>query len=164
MMELDSAEAGLLRELEQRLMHPSVRASPDQVARLLAEEFIEFGSSGRVYDKRQIIELLQQEQETASPPTVTDFSARRLSADVMLLIYRVVENQTIKSSIWKFADRKAPKSAPALRSVISPFAHHESCPWCAEGRQPTIPSIHPEPSSDDWEDRRSTHRHSFVLQ
>jgi hypothetical protein len=106
MMELDSAEAGLLRELEQRLMHPSVRASPDQVARLLAVEFIEFGSSGRVYDKRQIIELLQQEQETASPPTVTDFSARRLSADVMLLTYRVVENQTIKSSIWKFADRE----------------------------------------------------------
>jgi hypothetical protein len=33
-------------------MHPSVRASPDQVARLLAEEFIEFRRSGRVYSKR----------------------------------------------------------------------------------------------------------------
>jgi hypothetical protein len=49
-------------------MHPSVRASPDQVARLLADEFIEFGSSGRVFDKRQIIELLQQEQGRANQP------------------------------------------------------------------------------------------------
>jgi hypothetical protein len=103
-MELDPAEARLLRELEQQLMRPSVRASPDQVARLLADEFIEFGSSGRVYDKRQIVELLQQEQGRAKQPTVADFSARRLAADVILLTYRVVESRTIRSSIWKFAD------------------------------------------------------------
>jgi hypothetical protein len=104
-MELDPAEARLLCELEQRLMHPSVRASPDQVARLLADEFIEFGSSGRIYDKRQTIELLQQEQGGRdTQPTITDFSARRLSADVILLTYRVVENRTIRSSIWKLAD------------------------------------------------------------
>jgi hypothetical protein len=78
-------------------MHPSVRASPDQVARLLADEFIEFGSSGRVFDKRQIIELLQQEQgranrlinQSTNQPTVADFSARRLAPDVILLTYRV---------------------------------------------------------------------------
>jgi hypothetical protein len=103
-MELDPAEARLLCELEQQLMHPSVRASPDQVGRLLADEFIEFGSSGRVYDKRQIIELLQQEQGRAKQRAVADFSARRLAADVFLLTYRVVESRTIRSSIWKFAD------------------------------------------------------------
>jgi hypothetical protein len=84
-MELDLAEARLLRELEEQLMHPSVRASPDQVARLLADEFIEFGSSGRVYNKRQIIELLQQEQGRVKQPTVADFSARRLAAIIQLL-------------------------------------------------------------------------------
>jgi hypothetical protein len=103
-MEPDPAEARLLCELEQQLMRPSVRASPDQVARLLADEFIEFGSSGRVYDKRQIIELLQQEQGRAKQPTLADFSVRRLAADVILLTYRVVESRTIRSSIWKFAD------------------------------------------------------------
>jgi len=103
-MELDPAQARLLWELEQRLMRPSVRASPDQVAKLLADEFIEFGSSCRVYGRQQIIELLQQEQQTAKKATVTDLSARRLAADVVLLTYRVVESQTIRSSIWKFAD------------------------------------------------------------
>ena len=103
-MELDPAQARLLWELERRLMRPAVRASPDQVAKLLADEFIEFGSSCRVYSRQQIIELLQQEQQTAKKATVTDLSARRLAADVVLLTYRVVESQTIRSSIWKFAD------------------------------------------------------------
>jgi hypothetical protein len=66
-------------------LRPSVRASPDHVARLLADEFIEFGSSCRVYDKREIIELLQHEQARVKQRTVADFSARRLAADVFLL-------------------------------------------------------------------------------
>jgi hypothetical protein len=103
-MELDAAEARLFRDLEERLMQPSVRASADQVALLLADEFIEFGSSGRVYDKLQTIELLQQEQGRGKQPTLTDFSARRLAADVILLTYRVVEDRTIRSSIWKLAN------------------------------------------------------------
>jgi hypothetical protein len=100
-MEIEVSEARLLRELEERLLQPSVRASADQVAALLADEFIEFGSSGRVYHKQQIIELLQQEQGHGRQPTVTDFSARRLAADVILLTYRIVEPRTIRSSIWK---------------------------------------------------------------
>jgi hypothetical protein len=61
MMEVKAAEAQALRDLEERLLLPSVRASPDEVATLLADEFIEFGSTGRTYDKQQIILLLQEE-------------------------------------------------------------------------------------------------------
>jgi hypothetical protein len=100
MMELKPAEAQAFRDLEERLLLPSVRASPDEVATLLADEFIEFGSSGRIYHKQQIILLLQQEQ--GGPQcTLADFSARRLAADVVLVTYRVVESRTIRSSIWR---------------------------------------------------------------
>jgi hypothetical protein len=61
-MELEAVEVRLFRELEERLMQPSVRGSPEQVAQLLADDFVEVGKSGRVYDKQQIMELLQREQ------------------------------------------------------------------------------------------------------
>jgi hypothetical protein len=99
-MELDASETRLFRELEERLLQPSVRASAVQVAMLLDDDFIEFGSSGRVYDKEQIIKLLQDE-EGRGRPTLRDFSARRLAPDVVLVTYRVVETRTIRSSIWK---------------------------------------------------------------
>jgi hypothetical protein len=100
-MELEASEARLLRELEESLLQPSVRATADQVAMLLADEFTEFGSSGRVYDKQQVIVALQQEHGQGSKLTITDFSARRLAPDVVLLTYRIVETRTIRSSIWK---------------------------------------------------------------
>ena len=100
-MQLEAARA--LRDLEERLLHPSVRASPDEVATLLADEFIEFGSSGRIYDKQQIIRLLQAEQGEAQL-TLAEFSARRLSADIVLVTYRVVESRTMRSSIWSFQE------------------------------------------------------------
>ena len=102
-MELEPATRQTLRDLEERLLLPRVRASPDEVAALLADEFIEFGSSGRIYDKQQIIRLLQEEQGQALC-TVVDFSARRLAADIVLVTYRVVESRTIRSSIWRLED------------------------------------------------------------
>lgn len=100
-MEIDGSEACLLRELEERLLQPSVRATADQVAMLLADEFVEFGSSGGVYDKQQVVVALQQEQGQGGKLTVTDFSARTLAPDVVLLTYRITETRTLRSSIWK---------------------------------------------------------------
>jgi hypothetical protein len=78
-----------------------VRSSAEAVAALLADEFVEFGSSGRIYDKSQIVALLQQEQGQGGQCTVRDFAARQLADGVVLVTYRVVESGTIRSSIWK---------------------------------------------------------------
>src|SRR5690242_572746 len=51
-----------LLRLEETLADPGVRRSPDELARLLADDFREFGSSGRVFDKVQIIQALQEQQ------------------------------------------------------------------------------------------------------
>ena len=54
-----------LRALEERLLDPLVRAVPEQVRALLAPEFVEFGASGRVFDRYAILAMLATE-----PPRV----------------------------------------------------------------------------------------------
>jgi hypothetical protein len=93
--------AELIRRLEEELLLPEVRKSAARVAALLAEEFVEIGSSGRIYDKQQIIDRLQREQWTGALYTVSDFLTRQLAPDLILAIYRIVESNTIRSSIWK---------------------------------------------------------------
>jgi hypothetical protein len=102
--------AGVIRHLEEQLLRQDVRRSADQVEALLADEFTEFGSSGRIYDKRQIIEALQQEAADGSPALLQDFCARELAPEVILVTYRTVrtaaghsgEISTLRSSIWKW--------------------------------------------------------------
>jgi hypothetical protein len=98
------AEMQLIRGLEEQLLQPEVRTSPESLAALLADEFIEIGSSGRVYNKQQIIDLLRHAGGQGSPPTLRDFSARQLAAEVILVTYSIVESQTIRSSVWKLID------------------------------------------------------------
>ena len=98
------AEVQLIRGLEQQLLRPEVRTSPERVADLLADDFTEIGSSGPVYNKQQIIDRLRRERRTGPQATLRDFSARRLAADLILVNYSIVESQTIRSSIWKLTD------------------------------------------------------------
>ncbi|WP_422367372.1 DUF4440 domain-containing protein [Pelagibius sp.] len=90
-----------LRALEVRLMDPLVRRSPREVDSLLADDFIEFGSSGRIYDKPTMIEALQQAPGFDGPRTITEFNARELSPSIMLVTYRIRETATLRSSIWR---------------------------------------------------------------
>ena len=80
-----SAEVQLIRGLEEQLLRAEVRKSPERVAGLLADDFTEIGSSGRVYDKQQIIDLLQRERWPGPQATLRDFSARPLAADLILV-------------------------------------------------------------------------------
>jgi hypothetical protein len=77
----ETAEMQLIRGFEEQLLQPGIRTSPERLAALLADEFIEIGSSGRVYNKQQTIDLLRQEGGQGTPPTVCDFSARWLEPD-----------------------------------------------------------------------------------
>lgn len=107
-------DAELFRSLEQKLHRPEVRRSPDAVRALLADEFIEFGSSGTVYDKGAIIEALVGEpaEETTLVPDVHDFAVRSIASDAVLVTYRSIrrhpdgtaERTTLRSSIWKRID------------------------------------------------------------
>jgi hypothetical protein len=96
------------RDLEESLFKPEVRASADAVDRLLADDFVEFGSSGHAFGKKDVIEALQS--EPATERTLADFRVRRLADGVVLLTYRSIrgdasgERQFLRSSIWKNVD------------------------------------------------------------
>ena len=94
----------ILRALEERLMDPAVRGSPDQAGALLDDEFREIGQSGRLYCKAEMLEALRAAPSLDGPRSIRDLEAKALSDDVVLLIYRVLETGTRRSSIWRHAE------------------------------------------------------------
>jgi hypothetical protein len=83
--------ADLLRALEERLLQPEIRRSAAKIGDLLADEFVEFGSSGRVFDKSKVIERPGQEcQATPRQRSITDFSVRWPAPGTVLATYRLV--------------------------------------------------------------------------
>jgi len=95
-----------LRKLETDLLRPEVRRSREALLSLLAEEFCEFGSSGRIYTRQEIIESLQTESPVRI--SVTDFSVARLAAGVALVTYRAGAGDSIslRSSLWVLRDNR----------------------------------------------------------
>lgn len=95
-----------LLHLEQQLMDPIFRRDRRAVAELLSEDFREFGSSGRIWTRDSILEMLTSE-EAFTTPTVEDFQTQQLSLDTYLVTYRTSRpNQdappsaALRSSIW----------------------------------------------------------------
>ena len=114
-MNVPQHELEEIRLLEQKLHLPEIRRSPAVVAELLAKGFVEFGSSGTVYDDRDdlIAGLAAEKTEEAAPPIISrDYAFRSISPDAVLVTYRSVrqagesgpERHTLRSSIWQRID------------------------------------------------------------
>jgi hypothetical protein len=109
-MQADPSLQDHLRQLEERLLQPNVRKSAEEVSELLANEFIEFGSSGRIFDKRQIIASLRM--EPTAHRSLVDFKTSALAPGAVLVTYRAVRQgasgeqpiYSLRSSIWKWID------------------------------------------------------------
>lgn len=96
----------LLVDLEKNLHRKSTRRSKEKLNQYLHDDFEEIGSSGKTYNKDQIIEELLNEM----PITINalDFKLKILSKDIALLKYKTKTNlrndlprTTPRSSIWK---------------------------------------------------------------
>jgi len=70
----------LVIDLELRLLEPQVRASAGELDRLLHPGFVEFGASGRKWDRSEIIASLIKEQPMRRP--IMPHIARELGHDV----------------------------------------------------------------------------------
>jgi len=96
--------AGLERtllEAEKALTDPEVRRSPKRVDQLLHPEFIEIGSSGDVYDRNTMIEMMTS--EAPGGVVIRDFKVHLLSEDTALVTYRSIGTsgkEARRSSIW----------------------------------------------------------------
>ena len=95
-----------LRGYEERLLDPAVRADPAQVRALLAPEFSEFGSGGRVFDRDGIIAMLAAEPATLARQA-RGFKVRLLAPGAALTTWRVKRDdgiETLRSSVWQQQD------------------------------------------------------------
>jgi ribonuclease HI len=82
--------------LERQLLDPAYRQDPAFLAGVLHPGFVEYGSSGRVWSRDEIVEAL------AADPSVggeaEGFEAHPLGDHVVLVTYRTTG--ALRSSIW----------------------------------------------------------------
>ncbi|WP_226087705.1 DUF4440 domain-containing protein [Mesobacillus sp. S13] len=93
-----------IKQLEEKLLTAEVRSSKTELKKLLADEFFEFGSSGRVLYMNEDFEggigIIKV--------TLSDFDIHPLSDQIVLATYRTFNEETnqhaLRSSIWKLKD------------------------------------------------------------
>lgn len=92
--------------LEKRLLDPKVRKSVEELDKLIADEFIEYCTSGHVCNKQEVLGSLPDKEEVEIIPK--NFIVRSLAQDVVLLNFETFNISTMvtsrRSSIWKLID------------------------------------------------------------
>jgi hypothetical protein len=96
-------------ELEKCLLDPKHRKNLAFINATLDEQFLEYGSSGRIYNKKIIIDFLMQED--AQSVDAFDFESVQLAPDVIQLRFKTrrkaedgLWSSSLRSSIWKKSD------------------------------------------------------------
>lgn len=96
-----------IRQLEENLLNPEVRSSRTELKKLLADDFFEFGSSGKVLYKGEDI---AEDGIRIVRMTLSDFELHPLSESIVLSTYRIFnedsKQHSLRSSIWKLNEDK----------------------------------------------------------
>lgn len=71
--------------LERELQTIACRSNPDRVRQLLAEDFEEVGASGKVWDLRSTLALLDSEGGDAAEIEVHDLVARQVAEGIVMV-------------------------------------------------------------------------------
>lgn len=89
-----------IRALEMQILDPTVRGDRGRLNSLLRDDFVEVGSSGRVYTKWMVIDMLSREDH--APVQMRDFVVRTLAPSAALVTYRSIgsSGQARRSSVW----------------------------------------------------------------
>ena len=94
-------------DLETSLLRPEVRSSFEQLSILLADDFKEFGSSGMVYTKSNVLERLPSNTDKVVY-VIDNFEIKILSEDVVIANFktnRVINDiekvSSLRTSLWR---------------------------------------------------------------
>jgi hypothetical protein len=95
-----------LYNLEERLLHPDREADRRVLIPMLAEDFKEFCSSGRVYNRQQTIDVLLASEPRAA--TIHHFNVDQLADNTALATYRATTAVAVshRSSLWVHRDNR----------------------------------------------------------
>ena len=111
-------------QLELALLEPGLRGDADRVRSELHPDFVEYGSSGKVWDRTSVATATA---DAAVPIEVGDVRARRLGPDAVLLTYRTTTSggAVLRSSTW-------------IRDVGGPWRllFHQGTPQASPGGSP----------------------------
>ena len=109
-MQLSFEVVAELKRLEETLLRPEVRRSRNEMDALLADDFVEYGRSGRIHDKAAILDTTNN--PFGGQLSLYGFSAKALAPSVALVKYSTVLRQTdgnelhsLRSSIWSRTER-----------------------------------------------------------
>jgi hypothetical protein len=92
-------------ELEKSLLDYETRSDLAKLRKLLHDDFVEFGSSGKVYNKQEILDSLPYEQKQSKLLEIKSVETRKLSDSCILLTYKLFSNAKLhstRSSIWLY--------------------------------------------------------------
>lgn len=101
----------VIYELETDLLKPEVRTSYDKLNELIADDFIEYGSKGLIYDKRNILERLPK----GNPPSYNlyDFEFIPLSEFIIQTRFKTdivdtdqIKTTSLRTSLWRKTNDK----------------------------------------------------------
>ncbi|WP_228745119.1 DUF4440 domain-containing protein [Paenibacillus sp. S150] len=115
-----------IRELEELLLTKEVRTLPQALSLLIADDFLEYGSSGRMaqegYDGQAgsgVVKML-----------LSGFELHPLSEEAVLAAYRTFNadngRHALRSSIWSFSDGRLAAVFPS-RDTCRELRHRVSC-------------------------------------
>lgn len=103
-MTLTADEHEQLRRLEESLWRAETRFDRDHMSEVLAPDFFEFGRSGRVYRREEILDVPAQPIKATLP--FAKFAVRSIAEDVALVTYvsEVSDGEVTevanRSSLW----------------------------------------------------------------
>ena len=89
-----------IQKLEIELADPFVRKDINRLSLLIADDFKEFGSDGKSYNKDNILELLPDSESVSYQ--LSEFEFKNLAKDCVLVRYRSssLDENTFRTSIW----------------------------------------------------------------
>jgi hypothetical protein len=94
----------IIYALEVSLLESSTRQSVKYLNKVISDDFVEFGSSGQIYHKQDLLDSLPLEAPFKSK--IDNFEVTELSNDVILATYRATRDSivSLRSSIWQHKD------------------------------------------------------------
>ncbi len=99
---MDTIWQDTLQALERQLLDPATRKDRAAVTALLADDFREFGKSGRAYTKAEILDALAAEPEPGRRIELAEFHAVPLGPEAALVTYCSMEAGAMarRCSVW----------------------------------------------------------------
>lgn len=93
----------IVHNLEVNLLDSNIRSSSDRLNQFLSDEFLEFGVSGNIYSKQDILRHLPSQKPCSYE--ILNSEIKELSSSIALHTYKLTnfsqESVSLRSSLWR---------------------------------------------------------------